>query len=54
MSEADIAAVKRAGYSDAELVEIIAHVGLNFFTNTVNVALKTDIDFPRIGARKID
>jgi len=53
VSEADIAAVRHAGYSDAELVEIITHVALNFFTNTVNVALDTDIDFPRIGARKI-
>ena len=53
VSEADIAAVKHAGYSDAELVEIITHVGLNFFTNTVNVALDTDIDFPRIGTRKV-
>ena len=52
VSEADFAAVKHAGYSDAELVEIIVHVGLNLFTNTVNIALKTDIDFPRVGARK--
>jgi uncharacterized peroxidase-related enzyme len=28
-SEADIAALKHAGYSDAEIVEIIAHVALN-------------------------
>ena len=49
VSEADVAAVKHAGYSDAEVVEIIAHVALSLFTNTVNVALKTDIDFPRIG-----
>jgi uncharacterized peroxidase-related enzyme len=51
VSEADFAAVKRGGYSDAEIVEIIAHVALNIFTNTINEALKTEIDFPRIGAR---
>ncbi len=50
VSEADVAAVKRAGYSDAEMVEIIAHVALNVFTNTINEALKTEIDFPRVGA----
>ena len=52
VSEAEVAAVKRAGYSDAEVIEIIAHVALNVFTNIINEALKTEIDFPRIAARK--
>ena len=45
-SEAEIAALKHVGYSDAEIVEIIAHVALNVFTNYVNEALETEIDFP--------
>lgn len=52
VSEADFAAVKEAGYSDAEIVEIIAHVAVNIFAGTANSALQTDIDFPVIGARK--
>nr|MDH4440961.1 carboxymuconolactone decarboxylase family protein [Rhizobium sp.] len=40
--------VRAAGYSDAEILEIIAHVALNTFTNYVNEALGTEIDFPRI------
>lgn len=52
VGDVDIDAVKRAGYSNAELVEIIAHVALNVFTNTINVALGTEIDFPRVEARK--
>ena len=48
VSEADVAAVRAAGYSDAEVVEIIAHVALNVFTNTINEALGTEIDFPRV------
>lgn len=52
VSEADVAAVKDAGYSDAEIVEIIAHVAVNLFTGTANLALQTDIDFPPIGARQ--
>jgi len=52
VGEADIAALRQAGYSDGEIVEIVGHVALNVFTNYVNEALKTDIDFPRIGARK--
>ena len=33
-------------------LEIIGHVALNVFTNYVNEALKTEIDFPRVHARK--
>ncbi|QSY97865.1 peroxidase-related enzyme (plasmid) [Rhizobium bangladeshense] len=44
----EIAKVRSAGYADAEIVEIIAHVALNTFTNYVNEALETEIDFPRI------
>jgi uncharacterized peroxidase-related enzyme len=50
-SDADIAALKQSGYSDAEIVEIIAHVALNTFTNYVNEALKTEIDFPVVTVR---
>jgi uncharacterized peroxidase-related enzyme len=50
-SEADIAAVKQSGYSDAEIVEIIAHVALNTFTNYLNETLKTEIDFPAVPVR---
>lgn len=38
--------VKLAGYSDAEIVEIIGHVALNTMTNYVNKVLETEIDFP--------
>ena len=41
-----VVAVRDAGYSDAEIVEIIAHVALNTLTNYVNEVLGTDIDFP--------
>jgi len=46
VSTADIAEVKVAGYSEAELVEIVAHVALNVLTNYVNEVFKTEIDFP--------
>jgi uncharacterized peroxidase-related enzyme len=52
VSDAEMAAVRDAGYSHAEIVEIIAHVAATTFTGTASVALQTDIDFPRIGARK--
>lgn len=46
VSDADVSAVKLAGYSDSDIVEIIAHVALNTLTNYVNEVAKTDIDFP--------
>lgn len=47
---AEVMAVRDAGYSDAEIVEIIAHVALNTLTNYVNEALGTEIDFPVVEA----
>jgi len=44
----EVEKVRAAGYSDAEILEIIAHVALNTFTNYANEALGTEIDFPRI------
>ncbi len=50
VSEADVAALKSAGYDDAQIVEIIAHVALNTLTNYINSALGTEIDFPNVAA----
>jgi uncharacterized peroxidase-related enzyme len=52
VSEADIAVVKAAGYSDGALVEIVMHVALNTWTNYLNEAFGTVIDFPRVSQRK--
>ncbi len=52
VSETELGAVKLAGYSDAQVLEIILHVALNTFTNYLNEALKTEIDFPVVEARK--
>lgn len=51
VSDAELQAVKTAGYSDAQLVEIVAHVALNTLTNYVNEVLGTEIDFPVVRAR---
>lgn len=54
VSEEDIHSVKKAGYSDAQVIEIVQHVALNIWTNYFNVAFETDIDFPVINASKIN
>lgn len=50
VADADIAAVRAAGFNDGEIVELIAHVALNFFTNMANNVALTDIDFPKVSA----
>lgn len=48
VSDHDFQAVRQAGYSDAEIVEIVGHVALNTLTNYINEVLGTEIDFPAI------
>lgn len=42
--------LRDAGLSDAEIVETLAHVGLNLFTNYFNHVANTEIDFPFVTA----
>lgn len=48
LSDGDIAALRTAGFDDEHIVEILAHVALNIFTNYVNVALEVPVDFPKV------
>lgn len=48
VSDAEVLAVKAAGYSNAEIVEIVLHVALNTLTNYVNEVAQTEIDFPQV------
>ncbi|GAB4181439.1 MAG: carboxymuconolactone decarboxylase family protein [Terrimicrobiaceae bacterium] len=43
---ADLDTVRAAGYSEGEVAELVAHVALNFFTNSFNHIAGTEIDFP--------
>lgn len=46
VSDADLAAVRLAGFSEPQVIEIVASVALNVLTNYVNNVAHTDIDFP--------
>lgn len=48
VGDADLALVRAAGFTDEEIVEIVAHTALNLFTNYINVAFAVDVDFPRV------
>lgn len=48
---ADVQALRDQGVNDEQIVEIVAHVALNLFTNYVNVALGVPVDFPGVKLR---
>ncbi|MEP2276185.1 MAG: carboxymuconolactone decarboxylase family protein [Reichenbachiella sp.] len=50
-NDADVDTVRNAGYSEGEIVEIIAHVALNVFTNYMNNTANTEVDFPLVEAK---
>ena len=51
VTDVDVKTVKAAGYSDAEVIEMVLHVALNTLTNYVNEVAKTEIDFPVVTHR---
>jgi len=51
VGDADVAALRAAGFDDGQVVEILAHVALNLFTNYMNVAFDVPVDFPAVKLR---
>ncbi len=52
VSDDAVRAVKDAGYSDAEVMEIVVHVALNTLTNYVNEVAQTEVDFPAVDLKR--
>ncbi len=48
MNDSDLADLKAAGFSDGEIAEIIANVGLNLYTNYFNHIAQPEVDFPKV------
>ena len=48
ITTAELLAVRNAGYREAEIVEIITHVGMNILTNLIGKASRVEIDFPKV------
>jgi alkylhydroperoxidase family enzyme len=46
VSEDDLAAVREAGYTDAEFVAIVAYISFSVFRVYFNLMAQTSIDFP--------
>jgi uncharacterized peroxidase-related enzyme len=51
VSDEDLRRVKAAGYTDAQVIEIVLHVALNTWTNYINEVAGTVIDFPAVSPR---
>jgi uncharacterized peroxidase-related enzyme len=50
IDDATFARTRASGLTDAEIVEVIAIVALNIFTNLLGKATRVEIDFPRVAA----
>ena len=48
VSKAEFDAVRAAGHTDGEIIEIITHVAMNIFTNLLGKATQVEIDFPKV------
>ncbi|RMF10819.1 MAG: carboxymuconolactone decarboxylase family protein [Alphaproteobacteria bacterium] len=54
VGDAELSAVRGAGFSDEEIVEIIANTALNIFTNYFNHVARTEIDFPVVDTTAVE
>lgn len=48
VSNAEVEAVKNAGFGEGEIIDLVAVTVLNIFTNYINHVAGTDIDFPKV------
>ena len=53
IDETDFEAARDAGLTDTEIVEVVAHVALNVFTNYLNTVAQTAIDFPEVAVAPV-
>jgi uncharacterized peroxidase-related enzyme len=54
VDQGDLDAVRAAGFTDAQIVEIVALVAENVFTNFLNEVAGTEIDFPVVSVAQAD
>jgi len=51
LTDGDVAELHEVGFKDEQVVEILAHVALNLYTNYINVALNVPVDFPKVALK---
>lgn len=53
VSDADLTSLRSAGYSEAQIVDMVTVTCINIFTNYFNHIAQTDVDFPLVGTAGI-
>ncbi|PPD02879.1 MAG: peroxidase [Methylobacter sp.] len=48
VTNAELQAMRDAGFSESDIVEVITHVGMNLLTNILGKTSRVDIDFPKV------
>jgi uncharacterized peroxidase-related enzyme len=48
VEDSDLDSFRSAGYSDAAIAEVVAHVSLNVLTNFFNSVAEPEVDFPQV------
>lgn len=52
VDDAELSAVRASGYTDGDIVELVANITENIFTNYMNHVADTDVDFPSVLPKK--
>ena len=53
VTDADVTAIRVAGFSESEVVDIVTVVGINIFTNYFNHVAGTAVDFPLVSTAQV-
>jgi len=53
VSDQDVTQIREAGFSEGEIVDIVAVVAFNIFTNYFNHVAGTSIDFPLVSTKNL-
>ena len=48
VADEDVDKLRKAGFADGEITEILANIGLTLFTNYFNHVAGTEVDFPEV------
>lgn len=48
VTDEEVAKLRKAGFTDGEITEILANIGLTLFTNYFNHVAGTEVDFPAV------
>jgi uncharacterized peroxidase-related enzyme len=51
VTNTELQVMRDAGFSEADIVEVITHVGMNIMTNILGKASRVSIDFPKVALK---